>query len=112
MADFTVIEMGEFEQFASSADLEGGRVGAEVSILLVDMAPGVRVRLHRHAYQEILVVQEGRATYTIGATTVEIEAPRVVVVGATVPHAFTNSGTGRLKQVDIHVSPRIVTEWL
>ncbi|HEY1454906.1 MAG TPA: cupin domain-containing protein [Candidatus Dormibacteraeota bacterium] len=112
MADFTVIETDRLEQVASTADLEGERVGAEVSIIFVDMAPAASVRLHRHQYQEIFIVQEGRATYTIGDTTVEIEAPRVVVVGPAVPHAFTNSGDGHLKQVDIHVSPRIVTEWL
>ena len=28
------------------------------------------------------------------------------------PHRFTNSGDGQLRQIDIHVNPTFVTEWL
>jgi hypothetical protein len=28
------------------------------------------------------------------------------------PHRFVNIGTEILRQVDIHVSPRFITEWL
>jgi hypothetical protein len=28
------------------------------------------------------------------------------------PHAFINSGQGRLRQIDTHLSPRFITEWL
>ena len=28
------------------------------------------------------------------------------------PHGFVNSGQGRLRQIDIHVSPSFSTEWL
>jgi mannose-6-phosphate isomerase-like protein (cupin superfamily) len=31
---------------------------------------------------------------------------------AGVPHRFFNSGSVRLRQVDIHESPRFETEWL
>ena len=27
-------------------------------------------------------------------------------------HAFTNSGLGRLRQIDIHLAPAFATEWL
>jgi mannose-6-phosphate isomerase-like protein (cupin superfamily) len=83
-----------------------------ISLILVDMPPGGEVRLHRHAYGEVFVVQKGRATYRVGSDTVEVTAPRVIVVAAGVPHGFLNSGEGPLKQVDIHLSERIVTEWL
>jgi mannose-6-phosphate isomerase-like protein (cupin superfamily) len=36
----------------------------------------------------------------------------VVVAPAGVAHRFINSGDGRLRQVDIHESPRFDTEWL
>jgi len=29
-----------------------------------------------------------------------------------VPHSFTNVGDARLKQVDIHLSSKFITEWL
>jgi mannose-6-phosphate isomerase-like protein (cupin superfamily) len=35
-----------------------------------------------------------------------------VIVRPRVAHKFTNVGPGRLRQVDIHVSPEFVTEWL
>jgi hypothetical protein len=36
----------------------------------------------------------------------------VVVALAGEPHAFVNSGDGPLRSVNIHASPRFVTEWL
>jgi mannose-6-phosphate isomerase-like protein (cupin superfamily) len=36
----------------------------------------------------------------------------IVVILAGVAHAFVNSGSGRLRQVDIHDSPHFVREWL
>jgi mannose-6-phosphate isomerase-like protein (cupin superfamily) len=70
------------------------------------------VRLHQHAYTEVFIVQEGSATFRVGSETLEVEAPRTLIVPAWTPHGFTNTGQGRLKQVDIHHSPRFVTEWL
>lgn len=93
-------------------EIEGHELGAGVSLIFVDLPPGAGVRLHRHAYQEVFVVREGRATYRVGSETLEVEAPRIVVVEAGVAHGFVNSGDGPLRQVDIHVSDRIVTEWL
>jgi mannose-6-phosphate isomerase-like protein (cupin superfamily) len=34
------------------------------------------------------------------------------VVDAGQPHGFVNSGEGRLRQIDIHLSPSFDTEWL
>ena len=56
--------------------------------------------------------QEGNATFTAGEETIEVSGGQVVVVPAGVPHKFVNSGTTRLRQVDIHASDRFVTEWL
>jgi mannose-6-phosphate isomerase-like protein (cupin superfamily) len=36
----------------------------------------------------------------------------MAVVDAEQPHGFVNPGPGRLRQVDIHLSPRLITEWL
>ena len=58
------------------------------------------------------MVQEGSATFTAGKDVIEVNCGQVVVVPAGVPHKFVNSGTGRLRQVDIHASGRFVTEWL
>jgi mannose-6-phosphate isomerase-like protein (cupin superfamily) len=33
-------------------------------------------------------------------------------VPAGVPHGFVNSGTGPLRQINIHSSGRMITEWI
>ncbi len=92
---------------------EGQAHGSSVSFILVDMPPGSSsVPLHRHPYAEIFIVQEGYASYTVGSSTIDVVAPRTLIVPATVPHGFVNSGDVQLKQVDIHLSPKFITEWL
>jgi len=86
--------------------------GARLCLILVDARPGAGPRLHRHPYEEVFVVLEGRATYVVGDREYEVGAGDVVVVPAGLPHRFVNSGDGPLRQVDIHVSPRFQTEWL
>jgi len=93
-------------------EFEGEAHQTGVSFILVDMPPGGSVRLHRHPYDEIFIVQEGCASFTLGASTIEVIAPRTLVGPANVPHGFVNVGDVRLKQVDIHLSPKFITEWL
>jgi mannose-6-phosphate isomerase-like protein (cupin superfamily) len=93
-------------------ELEGAEHGAGVSIILVDAQPGRGPALHKHAYEEVFVVQEGRATFTAGDEEREVSAGEIVIVPANTPHRFVNSGDGPLRQVAIHVSPRFATEWL
>jgi mannose-6-phosphate isomerase-like protein (cupin superfamily) len=80
--------------------------------MVVDAPPGGGPKLHRHPYEEVIIVQEGTATFTAGDETVEVNGGQVVVVPAGVAHKFVNSGQERLRQVDIHASERFVTEWL
>ena len=102
----------ELQHFPNTDEFEGEPHGASVSFILVDMPPGEGVRLHRHPYAEIFIVQEGRASYTVDSSMFEVVAPRTLIVPAHTPHAFVNSGDMRLRQVDIHLSPKFITEWL
>jgi mannose-6-phosphate isomerase-like protein (cupin superfamily) len=87
-----------------------GGVGA--CVLFVDAGPNEGPRLHRHPYVEILIVLEGTATFDDGETRREVGAGEIAVVDAGQPHGFVNSGEGRLRQIDIHLSPSFDTEWL
>jgi mannose-6-phosphate isomerase-like protein (cupin superfamily) len=107
-----VVELGDPSRGDDAGELQGYHLGANVSFIVVDAPPGGGPKLHRHPYEEVFVVQEGSATFTSGDETTEVEGGQVVVVPAGVEHKFTNSGTGRLRQVDIHASDRFVTEWL
>jgi mannose-6-phosphate isomerase-like protein (cupin superfamily) len=97
---------------ATGFEAIGAEIGARVSIIAVDAAPGTGPRLHRHPYEEVFVVLEGEATFTLGDAQRVAHAREVVVAPAGVAHAFVNTGSTRLRQVDIHVSPRFETEWL
>lgn len=87
-----------------------GGVGA--CVIFVDAEPGQGPRLHRHPYAEILIVLEGIATFFDAASRHEVGAGEIAVVDPDQPHGFVNSGETRLKQIDIHLSPHFITEWL
>jgi mannose-6-phosphate isomerase-like protein (cupin superfamily) len=94
-------------------ELEGddyGVIGA--SVIVVDAPPGGGPRLHKHPYAELFVLLEGRAAFTAGEDVIEAAGGQMVVVPAGMPHKFVNSGTGPLRQVDIHAGGRFITEWL
>ncbi len=87
---------------------EGYRYGGVgVSFFLVESPPGGGAVLHTHPYEEVFVTLEGQATFTVGEAAIEVGAGQVVVAPAEVPHKFVNSGSGPLRQVDIHPSGRI-----
>lgn len=111
--DALVVDKRDLPHSGNSHEFEGYSHGdASVSFIWVDMPPGAGVRLHRHSYKEIFIVQEGQATYTVGSARLDVRAQQVVIVPAGVAHGFVNSGAGMLRQIDIHLSPKIVTEWL
>jgi quercetin dioxygenase-like cupin family protein len=84
---------------------EGYRFGnVNASFFLVESPPGEGALLHFHPYEEIFITLEGEATFTVGDEVIEAKAGQIVVAPANVPHKFTNSGTGLLRQVDIHPS--------
>ena len=92
---------------------EGYRFGdVAVSFLLIDASPGSDPALHSHPYEEVFIVQEGRATFTVGDATIEATAGQIVIAPPGVPHKFVNSGTGPLHQIDIHPRERMTTTWL
>lgn len=68
--------------------------------------PGTGPVLHVHPYDEVFVVQTGRARFFVGDEVIDAEAGETVMGPAGVPHRFINLGPGRLQTIDIHLSPR------
>jgi mannose-6-phosphate isomerase-like protein (cupin superfamily) len=102
----------ERDQLADS-ELEGYQFGgAHVCVIFVDLPPGGGPKLHRHPYEEVFIVLEGEAKFTVGSDTVDARAGQVLMVRPGVAHKFINSGSGQLRQIDIHANDRFVTEWL
>lgn len=109
----TIINLHELPFSGNSHELEGHLFGdTPVSIIFFDGPPGSGPKLHRHPYAEIFIIQEGTATFTVGEATFEAAAGQILIAPAGTPHKFVNSGSGRLRQIDIHANDRFVTEWL
>jgi predicted alpha/beta-hydrolase family hydrolase/mannose-6-phosphate isomerase-like protein (cupin superfamily) len=92
--------------------LVGADHALDITVLFVDAPPGKGPRLHRHPYDEVFIMQEGRASFTVGDEQVDAGPGEILVAHANEPHAFVNPGPGPLRQIDIHVSPTMTTEWL
>jgi quercetin dioxygenase-like cupin family protein len=108
-----VIAREQLRYSGNSHELEGHEHGdVDVSIIMFEGPPGSGPRLHRHPYAEVFLVQEGRATFTVDGSTLEATGGQVLVVPPGSAHRFVNSGAGTLRQIDIHCSPRFITEWL
>jgi len=93
--------------------LHGQQHGVEgVSLMLANLLPGEGPALHRHPYDEVFVLGEGEARFTIDGEEHHATHGQVVIVPRGIPHRFVNSGTGPLAMTAIHVAPRVEIEWL
>ncbi|MGF1476609.1 MAG: cupin domain-containing protein [Geminicoccaceae bacterium] len=86
---------------------EGKDIGTGVTVLFFATEKvGTGPRWHVHPYDEIFIVQTGRALFTIGEEKIEAEAGDVLLGPAEMPHKYHNLGPGVLETTDIHVSDR------
>ena len=110
---YTLLNRDELQPYGNTYEFEGQQYGnTNISFIWVDMPPGDSIRLHKHPYEEVFIIQEGFVTFTVDSTLLEAQAGQVVIVPADMPHKFVNSGNGQLRQIDIHVSKQIITQWL
>ena len=87
--------------------INGETLATEVTILTYgNDEPGAGPVLHVHPYDEVFIVQQGRARFFVGDEVIDAEAGETVLGPAGVPHRFINLGPGRLQTLDIHLSPR------
>jgi mannose-6-phosphate isomerase-like protein (cupin superfamily) len=67
--------------------------------------------LHKHNYDEVVYVIEGRSKWTAGDQEREARAGDALIARAGKPHKVVNSGDGPLYQVDIHLNPTFEKGW-
>ena len=97
--------VGSSHQFVGA---EQGGVG--VSVFLLHALPGKGPGPHRHPYDEVQFVREGRGTWTVNGETFEAGAGDILVIKAGEVHSFRNTGDVPLVQLDVHLSPRFIQE--
>ena len=95
----------------SSHEFVGADHGdVNVSVFLLSALPGKGPGPHRHPYDEIQFVREGRGAWTVNGQTFEGCAGDILVIKAGEIHSFKAIGDGPLVQVDVHLSPRFIQE--
>ena len=113
MMDYLLLRRDDLPYDGNVYEFEGSQYkDTEISFIWVDMPPGGNVRLHKHPYKEIFIIQEGMATFTVGLSTLEAQAGQIIIVPAGVPHKFRNDSDRQLKQIDIHLNKDFITMWL
>ena len=65
---------------------------------------------HRHPYDEVQFIKEGRGLYVVDGREFEAGAGDTLVIKAGEIHSFKCIGEGPLVQVDVHLSPRFIQE--
>jgi quercetin dioxygenase-like cupin family protein len=96
---------------ANSHEFVGADQGdVAISAFLVRALPGKGPGPHRHPYDEIQFVREGRGLWTVDGKEFEAGAGDILVIKAGEVHGFHCIGEVPLVQLDIHVSPRFIQE--
>ena len=90
-------------------------VGAEqgdvnVSVFLFRGLPGAGPGPHRHPYDEVQFILEGRGLWNVNGEEFEAGGGDILVIKAGEVHSFTVVGDARLVAVDVHLSPRFIQE--
>jgi quercetin dioxygenase-like cupin family protein len=97
--------VGSSHQFVGA---DNGHVN--VSVFLLSALPGRGPGPHRHPYDEVQIVREGRGLWNVDGKEFEAGAGDILVVKAGEIHSFRCIGDEPLVQVDIHLSPRFIQE--
>ena len=87
---------------------DNGNVG--ISVFLLNAAPGRGPGPHRHPYDEVQFIREGRGLYNVDGQEFEAGAGDILVIKAGEVHSFRCIGDERLVQVDVHLSPHFIQE--
>ena len=110
--NYTILNHTDLPFDEDTYEFEGIHHDTETSFIWVDMPPGGSVRLHKHPYKELFLIQEGVSTFTVGTEILEAHAGQIVIVPANTPHGFRNASDQPLRQIDIHVNKEFITIWL
>jgi quercetin dioxygenase-like cupin family protein len=105
------VRQEELPYRGSSHHFVGARQGdTGISVFLFNGTAGSGPGPHRHPYDEVQFIREGRALYTVDGMTFEAGAGDILVIKAGEVHSFKAIGEEPLVQLDVHISPTFVQE--
>jgi quercetin dioxygenase-like cupin family protein len=105
------IRQADLPHRGSSHQFVGADQGeVNISAFLFRGLPGSGPGPHRHPYDEIQFVQQGRGVWVVNGEESEAGAGDILVIKAGEVHSFTCIGDEPLVQVDVHLSPRFIQE--
>jgi len=105
------VRQNELPFVGSSHQFVGSEQGdTAVSVFLFHGNPGSGPGPHRHPYDEIQFIREGRGVWTVNGQAFEGGAGDIFVIKAGEIHSFRAVGDSPLVQLDIHLSPRFIQE--
>ncbi|HJZ76887.1 MAG TPA: cupin domain-containing protein [Vicinamibacterales bacterium] len=95
----------------SSYDFVGADHGdVNVSAFLFRGLPGAGPGPHRHPYDEVQFIQEGRGTWVVNGQEFAAGAGDILVIKAGEIHSFKNTGDTPLVQLDVHLNRYFIQE--
>lgn len=90
---------------------EGAQFGTNVSVMFYTTDElGRGPKLHRHPYDEIFIIRQGRALFTVGDMQLEATSGQIIFRPANISHKYVNLGPGRLEMTDLHVTRKFIQE--
>jgi quercetin dioxygenase-like cupin family protein len=105
------VRQDDLPLIGSSHNFVGAENGdVKVSVFLLNALPGKGPGPHRHPYDEVQFIREGRGRYTVNGKEFEAGAGDILVIKAGEVHAFKCIGDANLVQVDVHLSPVFIQE--
>lgn len=81
-----------------------------ISAYLVNAPPGRGPGPHRHPYDKVAFIREGRALWIVEGEEQEAGPGDILVVKAGEVHSFRSIGDVPLVQLDVHLSPTFIQE--
>lgn len=82
----------------------------DISVFMFNGQPGRGPGPHRHPYDEVQFILEGRGAWNVNGEEFEAGAGDVLVIKAGEVHSFKCIGEAALVQIDVHLSPRFIQE--
>ena len=104
------LRQSELPFVGSSHQFVGADQDVGISVFLFHGLPGRGPGPHRHPYDEVQFIREGRGLYTVNGETFEAGAGDILVIKAGEVHGFKCIGEEPLVQVDVHLSPQFIQE--